>query len=271
MSKVFAIAFNTCREAIRNKILYILLLFAIIMIFSSLVLSELTIGQHDKVIKDIGLGTINIFSILIAIFVGINMIYNEMDKRSIYTIISKPIKRWHYVIGKYLGLLATIYIIITLMALVFFLLIAVSPKVQFSKYLFIPIIYNYLELMIITAIAVMFSTFSTPILSGMYTIILTIAGRLCDDLGREIVKIQAKLAAGKFQEAEVTSVKIKLLIMKIVYKIIPNLEKFDVRSQVVHADIINVKFNPYLILYALVYSVFLLLIGILIFNNKNLK
>ncbi len=275
MGKVWSIAYNTFREAIRNRILYILLIFAIILILSSLVLGELTIGQHDRVIKDIGLATINIFSIIIAIFVGITLIYSEVDKKTIYTVISKPIKRWQYILGKYLGLLGTIYVIITLMALVFFVLIALTPRVSFSGYLLLPIFYNYLELSIITAMAVMFSSFTTPLLSGVYTLILFISGRLCNDLGREIIRLRARLEQGIIPEEEVLGEQIKIFIMDIVYRIIPNLENFNVRSQVVHAEnlpeVISVAFNPFLIPYAGFYSALLLVIGIFIFNNKNLK
>lgn len=275
MGKVWAIAYNTFREAIRNKILYILLIFAIILILSSLILGELTIGQHDRVIKDIGLGTINIFSIIIAVFIGITLIYNEVDKKTIYTVISKPIKRWEYIVGKYLGLLGTIYVIITLMALVFFLLIALTPRVSFSMYLLLPIFYNYLELSIITAMAVMFSSFSTPMLSGVYTLILFISGRLCNDLGREIIRLRARIDQGLVPPEELTGENIRIFFMNIVYRIIPNLENFNVRSQVVHAEnfpeMIRLTFNPYLIPYAVFYSLVLLSIGILIFNNKNLK
>ena len=165
--------------------------------------------------------------------------------------------------------------IITLMSLVFFLLIAATPRVSFSVYLLLPILYNYLELSIITAMAVMFSSFSTPLLSGIYTIILFIAGRLCNDLGREIIRLRARIDQGIVPPEEVTGEQLKIFIMDIVYRIIPNLENFNVRSQVVHAEnlpeMFKLTFNAFLIPYAAFYSALFLIIGILIFRNKNLK
>lgn len=275
MKKVLAIAYNTFREAIRNKVLYILLIFAIVSILSSMGLGELTTGQQDKIIKDIGLGTINLGSIIIAVFIGISLIYNEIDKRSVYTILSKPVRRWQYLLGKYLGFLGTIYVIITLMALVFFVQLGLTPKAQFDPQLLIPIGYTYLELMIITAIAVMFSTFTTPILSGLYTLILFMSGRLCGDLERQIVKMTSKVITGAYDAAELPFIEMKLRVMKLITYIIPNLEKFDIRNKVVHiedlADPASVVFNYNLIAYAVFYAAVMLMIGMITFNNRNLK
>src|SRR5882672_6573725 len=101
--KIFAIAINTFKEAVRDKILYSLIFFALLMIGMGSILNRITIGQTDKIIKDVGLASISIFGVLIAIFVGIGLVFKEIDKRTIYTIIAKPIYRWQFLVGKYLG------------------------------------------------------------------------------------------------------------------------------------------------------------------------
>ena len=119
MSKVFAIAVNTFREAVRNRILYIILIFAILLLVFSGVLKNFTISDDQRQIQNFGIGAINLFGVMIAIFIGITLIYNELEKKTIYTIVSKPIDRGHFLLGKYFGLLMTIYVNVLIMTLFF--------------------------------------------------------------------------------------------------------------------------------------------------------
>jgi hypothetical protein len=132
MKKTFAIALNTFKEAVRNRILYILLVFALLIMASSGIVGELTISARDRIIKDLGIASINFFGLLIAIFVGIGLVYNEMDKRTIYTIVTKPIDRHQFLIGKYLGLLLTIYVNVVIMTLFFLAVIHYQSYMDFS-------------------------------------------------------------------------------------------------------------------------------------------
>src|SRR5215467_3433921 len=108
--KVLSIALNTFRENLRDKLLYNLLIFALLMIGSSLILMRLTLGEFHRLILDIGLGSINFFGVLIAIFVGIGLVSKEIEKKTIYTIVSKPVARFQFLLGKYLGLSLTLLI-----------------------------------------------------------------------------------------------------------------------------------------------------------------
>ena len=123
MSQVLAIAKNTFREAVRNRILYIILLFALIMVGASGVLSKLTISDHEKIFKTLGFAAINLFGVAIAVFVGVSMVYNELEKKTIYTIVSKPISRMQFILGKFLGLLVTIFVNVVFMSFCFLALI----------------------------------------------------------------------------------------------------------------------------------------------------
>lgn len=119
MSKVFAIAVNTFKEAVRNRVLYVLLFFAILIMFGAWVAATLSIDDQTKIVRDLGVGAINFISVLIAVFVGVGLVYNDLDKKTIYTIVSKPISRWQFLLGKYLGLLLTIAVNVLFMTWIF--------------------------------------------------------------------------------------------------------------------------------------------------------
>lgn len=119
MNKVFAISINTFKEAVRNRVLYVLLFFAILIMFGAWVASTLSIEEQDKIVRDLGAGAINFISVLIAVFVGVGLVYNDLDKKTIYTIVSKPIARWQFLLGKYFGLLLTIAVNVFIMTWIF--------------------------------------------------------------------------------------------------------------------------------------------------------
>src|SRR3990172_549606 len=152
LGRITAIAKNTFREAIRNKILYILLAFAMILIIFSVILSALSIGQEEKIIKDVGLFAITFFGVLIAIMVGIGLIYNELDKRTIYVIISKPIHRYEFVLGKFFGLVLTIVVNIAIMSLVWIILLQLR-HFTITPLLFQAVFLTVIELIVVTALA----------------------------------------------------------------------------------------------------------------------
>ena len=145
MVKILTIAVNTFREAVRDKILYSLLIFALLMIGSSVFISTLSIGDQVKIIKDMGLSMISLFGTLIAIFVGVGLVYKEIEKRTIYTIIAEPIGRHKFLMGKYCGLILTLLVEIAIMASGFFLLLFFYPG-SFDPALFIAIYFHFIYL-----------------------------------------------------------------------------------------------------------------------------
>jgi len=133
MLKVLAIALNTFKEAVRNKILYFMLIFAILLIVFSSFISDLSIAAPEKLIKDLGLFAIDFFGFLIAVFVGVYLVYNELDKKTIYTIVSKPIDRYQFILGKYFGLLITIYVNMAVMAVFLFAVLYFRDSTAYEK------------------------------------------------------------------------------------------------------------------------------------------
>lgn len=117
--KIFAIAINTFKEAVRNRVLYVLLFFSVLIMFGAWTASTLSIDDETKIVRDLGIGSINFISVLIAVFVGIGLVYNDLDKKTIYTVVSKPIHRWQFLLGKYFGLLLTIAVNVFIMTWIF--------------------------------------------------------------------------------------------------------------------------------------------------------
>ncbi|MFH0926732.1 MAG: ABC transporter permease [bacterium] len=254
-SKIWAIMINTFKEAIRDRILYNLLIFALIMILSSIFIGDLTIGDQLKIIKDMGLACISIFGVLIAIFVGIGLVYKEISKKTIYTIIAKPIRRYQFLIGKYLGLMLTILVNVVIMSIGLFAVLYFTQRFV-SWNLLKAITFIILELMVITSFALLFSTFSTPTLSAIFTLSIFVIGHLVNDLhlwGNRTKNVSIKI------------------ITKSLYYILPNLENFNIKGKVVYGEVISYKYMSLITLYGLVYILFIFLIASWVFQQRDFK
>ena len=174
---VKGIAVNTFKESARNKMFYLLVFFGILFALSSRLISFLTLGDSLKVLKDTGLAAINFFCVLIAIFTGINLVYKEIEKKTIYNILSKPVTRDHFIIGKFLGLALTMLVALLSMSVIFFLLVLLEGG-GFDLKILLYFFMLYLELLIIVAISLLISSFTTPILSFIFTVSLYLIGHI---------------------------------------------------------------------------------------------
>ena len=257
MFKVFALALNTFRESIRDRVFYSLLAFAMIMLIFSLVLGYLTIGDEIKIIKDFGLGAISLFGVLIAIFVGISLVYKEMEKRTIYVILANPISRLQFLMGKYLGLSATLLVEVVAMSICLLVLCYIKMKEPVMPWdLFLAIIPIWLELQLILAVALLFSTFVSPFLSGLFTLAIFVVGHLTQDF-RHIAENMENLALQKTAD--------------ILYYVFPNLEILNYKTRVVHhLEITTGEFLSSL-LYATIYTLSLLCLAVLIFQKRDIR
>ncbi|QTA81907.1 putative ABC transporter, permease protein [Desulfonema limicola] len=255
MGKITAIALNTFRESIRDKIFYSLLAFAVLMLGFSMILGNLTIGDPVKIVKDFGLGAISLFGTLIAIFVGIGLVYKEMDKRTIYVILSKPIARWQFLLGKYFGLSLTLMIEVVIMTIGLFLLCYFYvPDIPWS--LFKAIIPICFELQLILAVALLFSSFSSPFLSGLFTLAVFIIGHTSADI---------KALADKTEDIFLQ------MICKNLYYALPNLENLNFKARVVHNLPLDFSEIGFSLVYAVVYTVMIILLSVIIFQNRDMK
>lgn len=253
--KIYAIAINTFKEVIRDKIFYSLVFFALLLLGASVLLSTLTVGEQTKIIEDLSLSGINIFGVIIAVFVGIGLVSKELEKKTIYTIISKPIRRYEFLVGKFLGLALTLLVYIAVMSL-FFLLILLAYSHVWAGSLLMAVLLIYMELLVVTAAAVLFSTFSTPTLSATYTLAIYVIGHLTGDL--------KGLAAKTGETAAKT-------VLEIAYYVLPNLENFNIKGRVVHAVPVSWEYMCMACLYGLLYVAGLMMLSVIVFQRRNFK
>jgi len=255
MSELFAIALNTFRESIRDRIFYSLLAFAMLMLAFSLVLGYLTIGDEIKIIKDFGLGAISLFGVLIAIFVGISLVYKEMEKRTIYVILANPISRSQFVMGKYLGLSLTLLVEVVVMSIGLLALCYMKqPKLSWD--LLVAILAIWFELQLVLAIAVLFSTFVSPFLSGLLTLVVFVIGHLTQDFRLVVAKVDNSFIQK---------------IADIFYYIFPNLEALNYKTKVVHGLQITPAEYFFSIGYSTAYTLALLSLAVLIFQRRDIR
>ncbi len=268
MRTILWIALNAFRESVRDKVLYNLVLFAILLIAASLLIGQLTAGQDVKIIKDLGLAAISIFGLFIAIFIGIQLVSKEVERRSIYGLLPKPIHRYQLVLGKYAGLVLTLAVNIAVMTTAHYAVLAAmawaagpdaaraweAPATDPAMLKAVAL--TFVELAVVTAIALFFSTFSTPLLSAAFTFALFVAGRFSADL-RNFNQVVDSTVAAWFGEA--------------LYWVIPNLGPFDVRGQVVHALPVPIGYVALTSAYGVLYVAILLTAAAIIFSRRDFK
>ena len=268
MSGTVWIAVNVFRESVRDKVLYNLVLFAILMLGVSYVIGQLTAGQDMKILKDLGLASTSIFGVFIAVFIGTQLVYKEVERRSIYSLLSKPIARRQLVIGKYLGLIVTLGVNLSIMTIAFYAVVAYESWIlgpdaapawdtpALDPAMLKAIVLIFVELAIVTAIALFFSTFSTPVLSAALTFAMFVAGRFSEDLQNFDEVVESPFAAS---------------IARWVYWLLPNLAPFDVRSQVVHGQPVPLGYIALSATYGLLYITALLVAASIIFSRRDFK
>lgn len=268
MSAAAAIAINVFRESVRDKVLYNLVLFAILLIGASYLIGQLTAGQDVKIIKDLGLAATSIFGVFIAVFIGIGLVSKEVERRSIYSLLAKPVHRWQLLLGKYAGLVLTLVVNVAIMTAALYLVLAymrwrLDPGIEagfetptLDPALLTAVLLIFLELAIVTAIALFFSTFSTPMLSAAFTVGLTIAGHYSNDL-RNFQDVVDSPAAQRLARG--------------VYWLLPNLAQFDVKTAVVHGQRVAAGYIGYALLYAALYTAMLLAISMLVFSRRDFR
>jgi len=252
--KVLSIALNTFRENLRDKLLYNLLVFALLMIGSSLLLMRLTLGEFHRLLLDVGLGSINIFGVLIAIFVGIGLVNKEIEKKTIYTIVSKPVARYQFLIGKYLGLTLTLFVNTLIMA-GGLLLVLFAQDVPIESMLFKALGLIFMEFMVITAVALLCSTFTSATLSAIFTLAIYVIGHLTADLKTFGEKMDEGMRA----------------VVTGLYYILPNLERFNLKGNVIHNIEVPGTDLLLIVVYGLTYVAFLLMSASIIFQRRDFR
>jgi Cu-processing system permease protein len=252
--RVWAIARNAFREAVRDRILYGLLVFALLMIGSSLAFASLSIGQQERFTKDLGLAAISLIAVLMSVFLGISLVSKEVERRTIYTILSKPVHRWEVVLGKYLGLAATVAVNVLLMGAGLALLTLAMGwwGGALAAALFLVLV----EALVLTALATLFSTFTTPTLAAIFTLGLFVVGHLTGALRAVTQQAQSEWIR---------------LLGEAVYRLLPNLEAFNVKGRVAVGDPVSLAEVGLAAGYGLLYVVAVLALAAVVFERRELR
>ncbi len=255
--RILHIASNTFREAVRDRVLYNLIVFALLMCGAAILVGQISIDIERLVVVNLGLTAISIFGIVIAIFIGIGLVSKEIEKRTLYTVLSRPVRRWEFIAGKFFGLAGTLIVNTFFMAIgVFAALLYVSHHFQSSDAgVLVALYFIILQFLIIVALALFFSSFSSPLLSAIFAFALFIIGTFAEDL-----RGFAALTHG----AE------RWLATGAAY-LVPNISALNVISQVAHGEPVAGQLILYNTGYALLYSAMVLFGAILIFEHRNLK
>lgn len=256
--RVLTIARNAFREAVRDRVLYNLVLFVLLLTAGAIFLGELTAGQEAKVIVDMGLGAMRLFGAFIAIFVGVGLVYKEIERRTVYAIFSKPVGRGEFLLGKYLGLCLTLLVNVAVMG------VGVSLALVYVSGGWTPLALNiwpavlliYMELMLLTAVALLFSSFSSPALSALLTFFVFIIGNFSADLKTFAASLGTRSAQWFFGA---------------LYYLLPNLSHFNFITHAAYGRTPSLASVLIASGYTCAYISVLLAAATLIFNRRNFK
>jgi len=251
------IASNTFREAVRDRVLYNLIAFALLMSGAAILVGQISIDIERLVVINLGLTAVSLFGLVIAIFIGIGLVSKEIDKRTLYTVLSRPVRRWEFIVGKFLGLAGTLVVNTVCMAIgVFAALLYVSHHFQKADgWLLVALYFIILQFLIITALALLFSSFSSPLLSAVFAFALFVIGCFAEDL---------RGFAGMTQGIT------RWLATGTAY-LVPNFSALNVISSVAHQQPVSGQLIVYNTAYALIYAAMALSGAVLVFERRNLK
>lgn len=268
MRTIWLIAGAVFRESVRDRVPYAMVMFAVLLMAASFLIGQMTAGQDLKIIKDLGLAALAIFGLLIAIFIGIGLVSKEVEKKSVFGLLSKPVSRTQFILGKYAGLILTLAVNLGVMTMAYYLVLyymqetataatrAGWPAPATDPRLLLAIGMIFAELMLVTALALLFSTFSSPLLATLLTLGLWVAGHFNADL-RNFGNVVDSAAAAA--------------VARGVYYLLPNLAPFDVKAEVVHGMPVSLRHLGYTLAYAAIYITTLLVAAIAIFRRRDFK
>jgi ABC-type transport system involved in multi-copper enzyme maturation permease subunit len=256
-SRIFHIATNTFREAVRDRVLYNLIAFALLLTGGAVLVSQISIDIERLVVINLGLTAVSLFGLVIAIFIGIGLVSKEIEKRTLYTVLSRPVRRWEFIAGKFFGLSGTLVVNTFFMALgVFGALLYVSRTLERpDAWVLVALYFIVLQFVIITALALFFSSFSSPLLSAVFTFSLFVIGSFAEDLRGF---------------ASMTHGMTRWLATGAAY-VVPNFSALNVINQVAHGEPLRANLVAYNTAYGFAYAITVIAGATLIFEHRSLK
>lgn len=269
MRAVGLVALHAFRDSVRDKVLYAIVAFAVLLIGASYLLSQLTAGQDVKIIKDLGLAAMSLFGLFIAVFIGIGLVSREIERRSVHAVLAKPVRRYEFILGRYAGLVCTLSVNLAVMTVAYYLVLAYMgwtmteaelrtlPAPPVDPWLLIAVGMIGVELALVTAVALFCSTFSSSALvSAALTIGLYVAGQFGADLKHLEQAVSSPVAGA---------------VGRGLYYLLPNFAAFDVKAQAVYGLPIDVDYLARTVLYGLSYVALLLAASVMVFSRRDLN
>jgi ABC-type transport system involved in multi-copper enzyme maturation permease subunit len=257
MTRVAVVAWNTFREAVRDRVLYNLVVFALVMIAASILVGQISIGIEEMVIVTLGLSAISVIGLLIAVFIGVGLVSKEMDKRTLYALLAKPVRRWEFLLGKFGGLVLTLALnTASMSAGLFFALRYLKPLERADLAVLVAVYFILLKLALVVALALLFSCFTTPLLAILFTAGLYVSGLFVGEM--------------RTYRSETMAPAMRTMLRWLSY-VLPNFENFDVMASAAHARTIPGTLILQNTAYAAFYCTILLVAASVIFSRRNLK
>lgn len=258
MSRIFSVALNTFREAVRDRVLYNLVFFALLMMASAILVGQISLGIESIIIVSLGLSAISIIGLLIAVFIGVGLVSKEMDKRTLYALLSKPIRRWEFLVGKFGGLVLTLTVNTAAMAAGLFLaLLFVKHSLDGSDTpILVAVYFILLKIAIVVSLALLFSCFTSQLLAILFTAGLYVAGLFIHEM--------RNLSGSKVSPA------VQVFFSWISY-VLPNFENFNVMAAAAHGKAVPGILILQNTAYAAIYCAIVLAAASVVFSRRNLK
>ena len=261
IGRIFAIALNTFREAIRQRVLYGILAVVVALNVFGVVIGEMSLHQEARVARDIGLAGISLFGSITAIVLGVSLLYTEIQRRTIHTLVSKPLSRWEFVLGKYFGMAATLTLLVFAFALAMLAVLEIQ-EVDYTNALYKAVFLSYIEVLTVAGIAIFFSSFSSPYLSGIFTFGLFFLGRAAMEMRAAIEQADNPVIVG---------------VCKAALFIVPNLSLYSVSGAEVggkHVSVHGDNFVDFSYMltaagHGLLYTSALLILAVVIFSRRQ--
>ncbi len=253
MSQILAVATNTFREAVRDKVLHSILFFAALLLLLSLAMQEITIGDQAKVVRGVALGGISLMGGIIAVFLGVGLVWKEIEKKTIYTLASKPVARWRLLLGKYLGLWLTLAAEVGILTLLYTGIVGSQHGLP-SGGVYLAVGMLMLELTLLCAWATLFSTFAAPTTASAYSLCVYLIGHFTDDL---------RLFGERADDPTFQALCLGL------YRVLPNLEVFNLRAEAVHGIAVPLAEVGWTTAYGLGYTAAVLAVAMIVFERRD--
>lgn len=254
LGRIFVMSANVFQEVIRDRVLYLIALFAIFLAAANQLLPWVSAGEEDRILLNLGMAAIGLLGLVVTVFVGTGLVNKEIDKRTVLVMLSKPISRSEFIFGKHIGLSAVVAVLVLATTAIYFLILSLNNISYPIVSLLVAVFYLFLELSLITAVAILFGVFTSPLLATLMTFAVYLMGHL----SRDIVALAALSKNPKLQE-----------VIQGFYLVLPDLSRLNLRNEAVYGLLPDPVMLASNLGYALLYTLLLLLFASLIFSRRQ--